>query len=135
MIWDALGRAGWLGQTAELHPLIGLVIEVVPVPEGAILRRPRFVPRPGGWRRECEGGWLADDGRICQGYEGPLHARAAGPGVRLVESEWRVEEFDGFEDMLYTAAVRAGWVPVVNTRAVGEVPEVDICVRVPRHEL
>jgi hypothetical protein len=53
--------------------------------------------------------------------------------VRLVESELRAEEFDFYEDMLYTAAVQAGWLSADDQRqAVGEVPDVDILIRITR---
>jgi hypothetical protein len=39
-------------------------------------------------------------------YVGPLNDRAAGPGYRLFQSERRPEDL---EDMLYTAAIQAGW--------------------------
>ena len=132
LIWDALGQAGWLGQTAHLRPIIDLVIQVVPAPAGAVPIAPRFAPRPGRRRREGERGWVADDGRLCQAYEGPLHGRAAA-GVRLVEGEWNVEDFDAFEDMLYTAAMCAGWVHVANqSHAIGEVPDVEVRIRIAR---
>ena len=68
-------------------------------------------PEPGGERSPGERGRRLDDGTVCQGYMGPLHRRAV-LGVRLIDSERRADDFDVFEDMLYTAAMHAGWVAV-----------------------
>jgi len=50
----------------------------------------------------------------CQSFEGPLNGRAAGPGYRLLETERRPEDLEFGEDMLYTAAIRAGWFTIIS---------------------
>jgi hypothetical protein len=98
--------------------------------QGAV---PRAAPMPGGLRREGERGRVADDGMVSQRYVGPLHARAAGPGVRLVTSEWCAEDFNGFEDMLYTAAAQAGWLSASGQRQdASGISDADILIRIAR---
>jgi hypothetical protein len=131
LIWDALGQAGWLGQFAQVKPIIELVISV-PQASGSGAA-PNTTPLPGGVRRERERGRVADDGMVWKRYVGPLHARAAGPGVRLVASEWRVEDFNSLEDMLYTVATQAGWLSASGRRQdASEISDADILIRVAR---
>ena len=107
---------------------------MAPAPAGGQCAFLRSAPLPGGPRREGELGWVEEDGTVCQRSVGPLHPRAAGRGVRLVESERRAENFDSFEDMLYTAAVHAGWLPSRDQPpVVGQIPEADILIRIARH--
>jgi hypothetical protein len=111
-----------------LKPILELVIRVAPADGPRRDAMPRFALRPGGRRRQRKDGRVGEDGAICQHYDGPLWAVA--PGVRVVEGEARTD-FDTFEDMLYAAAVRAGWLAADDHRqAVCEVPDVDIVVRV-----
>ena len=129
LIWNALIEAGWLGHVAGLAPILELVIRVPPADGQGRDEPPRFAPRPGGPRRQRKGGRVGEDGVISQHYVGPLSAVA--PRVRLVGSEARPEDFDTFEDMLYSATVRAGWLTVDDHRqAICEMPDVDIVVRV-----
>lgn len=133
LIWYALGRTGWLGHTARLKPTIELVIRVAPAPAGGRCTFLRSAPLPGGQRQMGEHGRVEHDGTVHQAYIGPLHRRAS-VGVRLVESERRPEDYDSFEDMLYTAAVHTGWLPAYDRPpVVGEVPEADILIRIARH--
>jgi hypothetical protein len=61
-----------------------------------------------------------------------LHGRAV-PRIWLVENERRPEDFDYLEDMLYTAAIRAGWLSDdAQGEAVADVPDVDILVGIAR---
>jgi hypothetical protein len=130
-IWDALGRAGWLGETVGVKPTVELCIRVPPAPVPSSVTASRFPVRPGGQRRLGEPGTVSDEGVVIQRYEGPLHGRAV-PGLRLVEPESRVEDFDVYEDMLYTAAVTAGWLSPEGAGQVNEVLAVDILVRIAR---
>jgi hypothetical protein len=131
LIWNAMVEAGWLGHTVGLQPILEVVIRVAPEDGSGRDAMPRFAPRPGGPRRQRKGGRVGEDGVICQHYVGPLWAVA--PRVRVVAGEARTEDFDTFEDMLYSAAVRAGWLAADDHRqAVCEVPDVDIVVRVTR---
>jgi hypothetical protein len=131
LIWDTLVSAGWLGHTAGLQPILELVIRVAPADGPGRDAVPRFSPRPGGRRRQRKGSRVGEDGVISQHYVGPLWAVA--PRVRVVEGEARPEGFDTFEDMLYSATVRAGWLTADDHRqAVREVPDADIVVRVTR---
>jgi hypothetical protein len=51
-----------------------------------------------------------------------------------VETERQPDDFDPFEDMLYTAAVHAGWLPVSPEQdtAYADVPDTEILIRIPR---
>lgn len=106
-------------------------LPAAPEHRGAAL--PQFPPLEGGPRRQGERGPVSDDGSVRQRYQGALNARAAGPGVRLVESGLRAEDFDAFEDMLYTAAVQAGWLACApNQTADADVPDTEILIRISR---
>jgi hypothetical protein len=66
-----------------------------------------------------------------EGFVGPLNARAV-PGYRLLESERRPEELEFGEDMLYAAAVHAGWLAGEPDEVV-DLPDVQIiCSATPR---
>jgi hypothetical protein len=69
----------------------------------------------------------------CQHYAGPLNARAAGPGYRLLESERSPKDLEFGEDMLYTAAIRAGWLSGENDE-ITEIPDVEITVGITRRQ-
>jgi hypothetical protein len=84
-------------------------------------------PLPGAERKRGEKGWVDEDHQACQGYEGPLNGRAAGPGYQLLEGERRPEDLEFGEDMLYTAAIRAGWLSA-DREDVADVPDVHIKV-------
>jgi hypothetical protein len=60
-----------------------------------------------------------------------LNGGAAGPGYRLLESERRPEDLEFGEDLLYAAAVRAGWLGG-EPDEVAEVPDVQITIGVAR---
>ena len=128
LIWDALAQAGWLGHRSGIQPTIEVCIRLAAALTSRETATPDTAPRPGGSRRGGEPGRIGDDGTAYQRYEGPLHARAA-PGLWLVESERRAEDLDYLEDMLYTAAIRAGWLSGDSQKqAVAEVPDIDILI-------
>ncbi len=132
LIWDALGRAGWLGETVGVKPTLELCIRVPSAAVPSTATASCLPVRPGGPRRLGEPGTVSDEGLVIQRYEGPLHGRAV-PGLRLVDTELRAEDFDFYEDMLYTAAVTAGWLsPERRGQAVSEVLTVDILVQIAR---
>ena len=132
LIWDALAQAGWLGHTSGIQPTIEVCIRVAPAPTSREPATPHTAPRPGGRRREGERGRIRDDGAAYQRYEGPLHARAV-PGIGLIDSERRADDFDYLEDMLYSAALRAGWLSGdAQKQTVAEVPDVDILIGITR---
>jgi hypothetical protein len=76
-------------------------------------------------------GRIDDRGVAWQQRVGPLSGRAAGPDYRLLESERRPDDLEFDEDMLYTAAVQAGWLTGAADEVV-EVPDVRITVGVAR---
>ena len=128
-IWQALSDAGWMGRIARLHPLIELSVSV---PRATALTAPAVLrPLDGGPRSLRERGRSTDDGRVHQGYGGPLNAKAI-KGLRLTDSERRPDDYDSFEDMLYTAAFHAGWL-APNHTSHADLPDVEIVIRVPRY--
>ncbi len=129
MVWDALGRAGWLGEKVDLRTIVFLRIRVGFVLDGRPSTRSTVELLPGTERKRREKGWVDDDHMACQTYEGPLNARAAGPGYRLAESERRPEDLEFGEDTLYTAAIRACWLSG-DRGEVADVPDVHITVGV-----
>lgn len=131
MVWEALDGAGWVGEVATLRMTVALRVGVAAAPAAAPGRRARFEPLPGRARRLGEKGRIDDHGVAWQQRVGPLNGRAAGPGYRLLESERRPEEFEFGEDMLYTAAVQAGWLKG-DPGEVVDVPDVRIAVSVAR---
>ena len=134
LIWEGLAEAGWQGHMLGIRPTIEVCIRVPPPLTPARTDMPRSLPRPGGLRREGERGRIADDGVAYKRYEGPLHVRAV-PGIRMVDSERHAEDFDYLEDMLYTAAVRAGWISRADgPRAVAEIPCVAIVIGIARRQ-
>jgi hypothetical protein len=60
-----------------------------------------------------------------------LNARAL-TGLRLTDSERGPDDYDSFEDMLYTAAVHAGWL-APNHTSHAHLPDVEIVIRVPKY--
>ncbi len=133
LVWYALGQSGWLGHTVHLKPTLEVTIRVAPVRPGERPAPPRFAPLPGGPRRRGESGVVSEDGTVTYKYAGSLHPRAAGPGVRLVETEGHAEDFDAFEDMLYRAAAQADWLSVrEDKQSSGEVPDAEILIRLLR---
>lgn len=76
-----------------------------------------------------EKGWIDDRGIVWHQQRGPLNGRAAGPGYRLLESERTQEDLEFGEDMLYTAAVQAGWLTGEEGEVI-DVPDVQITVSV-----
>jgi hypothetical protein len=108
-----------------------LRIRVAFVPEEQPPTGSQVEPLPGAKRRRVGKGWVDEDQMACQVYEGPLNGRAAGHGYRLLEAERRPEDLEFGEDMLYTAAIRAGWLSGDGTEA-ADVPDVHITVGVTR---
>ncbi len=129
MVWEALGLAGWIGETVGLRTIVFLRIRVGSVPEGRPAARSTVELLPGGERKRGERGWIDEDHMACQGFEGPLDGRAAGPGYRLLEDECRPEDLEFGEDMLYTAVIRAGWLRG-DRGEIADVPDVHITVGV-----
>jgi hypothetical protein len=64
---------------------------------------------------------------------GPLNGRAAGAGYRLRENERRAEDLEFGEDMLYTAAITAGWL-TQNRDAFVDVDDGEVSVGVSRQQ-
>jgi hypothetical protein len=133
LIWDVLGKAGWLGHIIGLKPTVDLMMRV-PGPKGERpTPAPELSPLPGGSRRPTESGRVALDGSVSRRYVGPLHPRAV-QRLRLVEAEWRVEDFDFYEDMLFAAAGKAGWLPAdPYDGCVVEIADVEILVSLTRY--
>jgi hypothetical protein len=133
MLWEALGIAGWVGEMVSIRTTVSLRVGVAAAPETRPKRRTRLEPLAGGARRFGERGWIDDQGVAWQQSVGPLNGRAAGPGYRLSESERRTEELEFGEDLLYTAAVHAGWLSG-EPDEVADIPDVRITVSVaPRN--
>lgn len=109
MLWEALERAGWVGEIVSIRTVVSVCVGVAAAPGNWPAPRSALRPLAGGARRVGEGGWIDDRGVAWQRVVGPLNARAAGPGYRLLKSERRSEELEVGEDLLYTAAVHAGW--------------------------
>lgn len=130
LIWDALAEAGWHGHTAGIEPTIAVCMRVAPPRAPSETNMPGRRLLPGGPRREGERGRITDDGVAYQRYEGPLHAWAV-RGIRLVDSERQAEDFDYLEDMLYTAAIRAGWLSGTR-QPFAVIPDVEILIGITR---
>jgi hypothetical protein len=64
-------------------------------------------------------------------YEGPFDRCAVGSGYRLLDKDRRTKDHEFFEDMLYTAAVSAGWL-TGNPDELAEVADVRITIAVAR---
>lgn len=131
MLWEALGRAGWIGERVRIRTTVSPRLAVAAAPASRPEHRSRLEPLPGGVRRLGERGWVDDDGVQWQQFVGPLNGRAAGPGYRLLESERSPEELEFGEDMLYTAAVHAGWLRD-EPGWVSDIPDARITVAVAR---
>lgn len=131
MLWEALDRAGWIGEMVSLRTTVSLRVGVAAVPAGRPKQRARREPLPGRVRRLGEKGRVDAHGVAWQQFVGPLNGRAAGPGYRLLESERRPEDLEFGEDLLYAAAVRAGWLGE-EPEEVAEVPDVQITIGVAR---
>ena len=131
MVWEALAGAGWVGEMATLHATVALRMGVPSAPASAPTISRRREPLPGPARRLGEMGRIDACGVAWQQRVGPLNGRAAGRGYRLLESERRPDDLEFGEDMLYTAAVQAGWLTGAPDE-VAEVPDVRIAVSVAR---
>jgi hypothetical protein len=110
LIWDALENAGWLSHVAGLEPTLDLFMRVPGLSGGSTSPASGLSPLPGRPRRPAEPGRADSDGSVSRRYIGPLHPRGV-PGLRLVETEWRGGDFDSYEDLLFAAADKAGWLP------------------------
>lgn len=139
MLWEALDRAGWVGEVVSIGTTVSVRVGVAAAPATRPKQRAQLEPLPGGVLEPLPGGvcrlgekgWLDAQGVAWQQSLGPLNRRAAGPGYRLSASERRPEELEFGEDLLYTAAVRAGWL-VDEPDEVADVPDVRITVSVAR---
>ena len=124
------GRCG-LGRRGGDPAHDGLLrVGVAAAPATRLKHRSRFGSLPGGVR-QLGGRWVNDQGVAWQQYTGPLKVGPGLPGYLLLESERRPEELEFGEDMLYTAAVQAGWLAGGPVEVV-EVPDVRITVSVAR---
>jgi hypothetical protein len=131
MLWEALGRAGWVGEIVSRWTSVALRLGVPMAPAGQPVPQSQIKLLPGGVHRLGPGGWIDDQGVQWQQYAGDLDGRAAGPGYRLLESERDPAKLEFYEDMLYTAAVHAGWLSG-DPEQVVDVPEVRVAVGVAR---
>jgi hypothetical protein len=127
MVWEAVGRAGWIGEMVGLRTTLFLRVRVGRAPEVLPPTHSQHQPLPGRARHRGEKGWIDQDEMVCQQSTGPLNGRAAGPGYCLTEGERHLENIEYGEDMLYTAAIRAGWLTGAEDEIV-EVPDVHITV-------
>lgn len=135
-IWAAIADSGWVGHHTSERPScwLKLSIRLPPPPEPTLTMPRRLTPLQGGPRRQGEVGTREADGTVRIGYSGPVKRRAWGPGVWLLESDRRPEDYDGIEDQLYTAAIQAGWLPnTPDQTSYADIPDADIVIRVPRH--
>ena len=131
MLWEALGRAGWVGEIVSVRTTVALRVGIAMAPASQPAPQSETPLLTGGVRRLGERGWIDDQGVRWQQSAGPLNGRAAGPGYRLLESERGPAEIEFGEDMLYTAAVHAGWLSG-NSEQVVDVPDVRVAVGVAR---
>jgi hypothetical protein len=131
MLWEALDRAGWVGEMVSSRTTVSLRVGVAAAPAERPKRRARLEPLPGRVRRLGENGRVDAQGVAWQQFVGPLNGRAAGPGYRLLESERRPEDLEFGEGLLCAAAVRAGWLGE-EPDEVAEVPDVRITIGVAR---
>ena len=130
MLWEALAAAGWVGEMATHQMKVACRVGVSP-PTDEARESSAVEPLPGRKREIVEGGWVDERGVSWGLQVGSLNGRAAGPGYRLLERERTEDDLEFSEDLLYTAAARAGWLPGEPNETV-EVPNVDIIVRVTR---
>jgi hypothetical protein len=133
LIWDAVGEAGWVGRRIWLKPTLDLMMRV-PGPSGDQPNPPtKLSPLPGSSRRPTEPGHVAPDGSVSRQYIGPLHPRA-GRGLVLTQTEWRPEDFESYENLLFAAAGMAGWLPPDAYKGCGaDIPDVVITARLTRY--
>ena len=80
-------------------------------------------------RQLGEGVWV-EDGFARHSYTGSINGRAAGPGYELLEGE-RPDILEFGEDLLYMAAVRAGWL-IGGPDEIADVPDVRVRLGVAR---
>jgi hypothetical protein len=131
MLWEALSGAGWVGEIVSRWTGVAVRLGVPMAPVGQPVPQSQIKLLPGGVRRLGPGGWIDDQGVRWQQSVGPLNGRAAGPGYRLLESERDPAQLEFYEDMLYTAAVHAGWLSGEAEQVV-DVPDVRVAVGVAR---
>jgi hypothetical protein len=133
LIWDAVGEAGWLGHVIGLKPTLDLTMRVPGPSRDEPKPTAELSPLPGEFRRPTEPGRVAPDGSVSQHYVGPVHPRSA-RGLRLVEVERRAEDFDSYENLLFAAAGKAGWMPPNPYEGCSaEIADVEITVRITAH--
>jgi hypothetical protein len=125
MVWEALQGAGWVGEITSPRMTVAIRVGVAPAPRS---EQPRMVTETSHYH---EGGWVDADGVTWQQRVGPLNGRAAGPGFRLVESEFAAHAHGLGNALLRAAALQAGWHDADPDRTV-ELPEVQIAVSVAR---
>lgn len=130
MLWAALTEAGWVDEMATRRLVVAVRVGVSPT-ESDVRVASRLGLLPGRHRRLTERGLIDEHGVSWGRQVGPLNGRAAGPGYRLLESERSPEDLEFAEDLLYTAAVQAGWLAGQPDEVV-DVPDVQITVAVTR---
>lgn len=134
MLWEALDQAGWVGEIVSLRAAVSLRVGVSAAPAERPKQRAQLEPLPGRVRRLGEKGSVDAHGVAWRQFAGPMNSRAAGPGYRLSASERRPENFEVGEDLLYAAAVCAGWLGE-EPDEIADVPDVQITIGVARRNL
>ena len=125
MVWEALEGAGWVGELTSPRTTVAIRVGVASAPRS---EHPLIATAE---RRRHEGGSVDEDGVAWQQQVGPLSGRAAGPGYRLLESEFGARERGRGDLLLRAAAVQAGWLEG-DPGEILELPEVQIAVSVAR---
>jgi hypothetical protein len=137
MLWEALEGAGWMGERTSARMGVGLRAGVPAAPVNESGPRARLEPLRGGARHVAERPRVDDRGVVWQESLRPLSGRAAGPGFLLMPGDRHLEELEFGENVLYSAAVHAGWL-TLDPGEVVDVAEVRITVsarqRNPRWE-
>jgi hypothetical protein len=131
MVWEALEGAGWMGERTSARMAVGLRVGVPAAPVNESRLRARLEPLRGGARHVAERPLVDDHGVVWQQSVGPLSGRAAGPGFLLMPGDRHLEELEFGENVLYSAAVHAGWL-TLDPDEVVDVAEVRITVSARR---
>lgn len=133
MLWQALERAGWKGHMTHIRTTVSIRIGVLTAPSPLPRPHAGLTPLSGGARRLGRRARVDTEGVAWQQYEGPFYDRDGGIAPRLVDRERWPEEFAFGEDLLYTAAVRAGWLSN-QPGVIADIPDVRIHLSVTRRE-
>ena len=65
MVWEALGRAGWIGEMVGLRTMLFLPVRVGRAPEVLPPTHSQHEPLPGRARHRGEKGWIDQDEMVC----------------------------------------------------------------------